>query len=79
MNMKIYETSDFHLAITLCTMGFKLTFVNKADSKRYVFEFEDSPEIQPLIEQYFRGELRLDPRLVLINAKLLKDRMFEKI
>lgn len=79
MNMKIFETSDFHVAITLCTLGFKLVNINKTDLRRYLFEFEDTPEIMKQIEAYFRGELRLDPRLILLNSKLLKDRMYERI
>ena len=75
--MKIFETSDFHLAITLCTLCFPLIVINKSNPKRYSFEFQDTPEIHSAIEAFFKGELRLDPRLVLLNSKLLKDRMYE--
>lgn len=78
MNMKIYETSDFHLAITLSTLGFPLFGINKTDPKRFRFEFDETPELIKYLELYLRGELRLDPRLVLLSAKLMKDRMYEK-
>lgn len=78
MNMKIYETSDFHLAITLSSLGFPLFGINKTDPKRFTFEFDETPDLMKYVEAYFRGELRLDPRIVLLNAKLLKDRMYEK-
>lgn len=76
--MKIYNTSDFHLAITLCTLGYQLIKVNKSDSRRFVFEFESTPELLQQSENYFQGKLRLDPRIVLLNSKLVKDRMYEK-
>lgn len=78
MNMKIFETSDFHQTITLCALGFQLVKVNKSDSRRFIFEFESTPEILQQSENYFQGKLRLDPRIVLLNSKLVKDRMYEK-
>lgn len=75
MNMKIFETSDFHQAITLCALGFQLINVNKSDPRRYVFEFIETPEIIERSQEYFQGKLRLDPRIVLLNSKFLKDRM----
>ena len=76
--MNMYETSDFHLAITLCSLGFNISCINKTNPRRFIFEFERSQEIYEYVESYFHGDLRLDPHVVLLNAKLLKDRMYER-
>jgi len=76
--MKIFETSDFHTVTTLCTLGFAIECINKTNPNRYIFEFLDSPALQKHLKAYQQGLLRLDPRIVLINAKLVKDRMYEK-
>jgi hypothetical protein len=70
-----YETSDFHLAITLHALGFTLAAIDRSDYKRSVFKFTMDKEIYPTIDQYFRDELSLNPRLVLLSAKMLKDRL----
>lgn len=76
--MKIYSTSDWHLATTLSTLGFTLQCIDKTNPSRYSFEFEESLSLMKAIDNYFKGLIKLDPRLVLLNAKLLKDRMYER-
>lgn len=74
----MYRTSDFHLATTLCALSFKLNCIDETNPKRCVFEFEDDSSITQHVEAYFRGELKMDPRLILLNSKLLKDRLYNR-
>lgn len=74
--MKPYETSDYQLAVVLSTLGFKLAYVNKTNGKRAVFEFEHDDEISKSVEAFFRDQLKLNPRVVLTNARLVKDRLY---
>jgi len=76
MGISIYKTSDFHTCIVLSTLGFKLVAIDKTNPKRFVFQFEANPEIHNKIDLFFRGELRLDPRIVLIQEKLIKQRIY---
>jgi len=71
----LFETSDFGLCTVLCVLGFKLTSIDRTNPDRCVFQFENDPEIQKYAEAYFKGELKLDPRLVLLQAKLVKSRL----
>lgn len=71
----LYETSDFHLAATLNALGFKLLSVDRSDYRRSIFQFQDDPQINQVIEAFFRDELALNPRVVLLSAKLVKDRL----
>jgi len=70
-----YETSDYQVAVTLHSLGFKLVFVDKTDPHRAVFQFDYDQEIPKVIEAFFRDELNLNPRYVLTSAKLVKDRL----
>ena len=71
----LFEITDYNLCVTLCVLGFKLTSIDKTNPQRCVFQFENESDLQKHVEEFFRGELRLDPRLVLLHAKLVKDRL----
>lgn len=77
MEMKTYfRTSDLPLAVTLYTLGFPLIGIDKTSPKRAVFLFEDDNNTSDAVTAFHRGELRIDPRLILTNAKLVKDRLY---
>ena len=73
--LNLYETSDFHLAVTLHALGFKLVSIDRSDYRRSLFQFSNEPQISQVIEVFFRDELTLNPRVVLLSAKLVKDRL----
>ena len=70
-----FETSDYQLCVTLCALGFKLLFLDYSDPKRVIFHFENHHQIPQIIESFFRDEISINPRLVLLSAKLVKDRL----
>lgn len=72
---KLFKTTDYNLTVTLCSLGFTLASINKTTPQRCIFQFENSPEIEKYAESYFRGEIKLDPRIVLIQAKFVKNRL----
>lgn len=74
MKMKTFFTTDFQISIVLSALGFKLIEIDKSQP-RFVFHFEDNPQIQDHIDKFYSGELSLDPRLVLMHTKLIKDRI----
>jgi hypothetical protein len=78
MKKNFYETSDFGVCVVLYTLGFKLTSINRSNPNRLVFEFEFEPDLTKAVESYFRGELKLDPRLILLNSRLIKSLIKEK-
>lgn len=77
--MNIYETSDFQLAITLYTMGYRLITVDKNDMARAVFVFESDEGIDEAASAFFQDDLTLNPRAVLTNSKLVKSRLYAGI
>lgn len=72
---KIYQTQSFDLAIVLSTLGYRLVFIDKT-KPQFIFEFDYSEEIPGVVSAYYAGELKLDPRIVLLNSKLVKNRMY---
>lgn len=74
MNMNTFSTTDFQICVVLSALGFKLLEIDKSHP-RFVFHFESNPQIQNHIDRFYAGELSLDPRLVLMHTKLIKDRI----
>lgn len=70
-----FSTADYPTCVVLCSLGFSLVFVNRTNPLRCSFEFAFDPEIEIAIKSFYEGKLRLDPRVVLLNAKLVKDRL----
>ena len=78
MKKNFYETSDFGVCVVLYTLGFQLIAIDRSNLSRLVFKFELQPDLTKAVESYFRGELRLDPRLILLNSRLIKSLIKEK-
>lgn len=74
--MKTIPVSDFQAAVVLSALGFKLIDIDKSNP-RFTFLFENNPELEKFLERFYRSELSLDPKLVLLHQKLIKDRMYQ--
>lgn len=72
---RTYRTSDYQIAVILSATSHKLLALDKTNPSRTVFEFESEEGTETLVEAYFRDELALNPRLVLMNARSIKDRL----
>jgi hypothetical protein len=70
-----YTTSDLHVAMTLHALGFKLVGIDRTDYRRSLFKYHYDAKIPQAIEAFFRDELTINPRLLLLSAKLVKDRL----
>ena len=56
MGMNNFETSDLYLAAALKIHNFKLVNLQRSGG-RAVFIFEDRPDREAMMRQYFSGEL----------------------
>lgn len=74
--MKPYGTTDFYLATTLVTLGYKLDVIDHAPNTRAEFLFERKDDLDQAIESFWRGDLRIEPRLFCTNQKMLKARLY---
>lgn len=74
--MNHFKTSDFHLASTLVTLGFKLDIIDHPPNRKAEFLFIRDDGLDTTIESFWRGDLRIEPRLFCTNQKMLKSRLY---
>jgi hypothetical protein len=69
--MKIFETRDFYLSGYLLCKGYRLE-----DSIREhgftVFYFQDNPELQRTVKQFYKSETTIDPVVYGMTLRQLK-------
>ncbi len=73
--MNTYKTSDFHLAITLFTLGYKLVDIDRSDARRAIFNFKFETDIENDARSFFDDQIKLNPRIFAANSRLLKERL----
>ena len=76
MRTNAYQLADFEVATLLLTLGFKLLDIDKANPKKASFIFEESPKIQETIDAYFNDTLSVNPRILFMQSKGLKNRLY---
>src|SRR3989344_2247333 len=64
-----YLTSDLPLAATLCCLGHQAIRVNRYDSKRVKFVFQNGNELSGIIERFWSGEIRVEPKSYFSSLK----------
>ncbi|OGH15811.1 MAG: hypothetical protein A3C97_01025 [Candidatus Levybacteria bacterium RIFCSPHIGHO2_02_FULL_37_11] len=78
MSMKAdeYQLADFEVAALLLTLGFKLLDIDKTTPKKAIFLFENNPKIPETIDAYFNDSLSVNPHLLFMQSKSLKNRLY---
>lgn len=71
----LYETSDYQVATVLIALSIRLINVDRSNPHRAIFQFEYTQAIEESVRKFHTDQLLLNPRHVLLNAKLLKDRL----
>ena len=75
INRSPYRTSDFALASALSIWYPVISLKKVSGSNKVEFEFEYDNEMHELVEQYWRGELSVDPQRYFQQLKVLKTRI----
>ena len=76
MENQNFQTSDFYTAVFLLANKFKLIEIDKTNSRRFCFVFEDQENRVKLLEDYFNGNTRIEPRQFVSSIKELKTLMY---
>ena len=76
MENQNFQTSDFYTAVFLLANGFKLIEIDKTNSRRFCFVFEDQENRVKLLEDYFNGGAKIEPRQFVSSIKELKTLMY---
>ena len=76
MENQNFQTSDFYTAVFLLANGFKLLEIDKSNPRRFCFVFADQENRAELIEDFFNGSARVEPRQFVSSIKELKTLMY---
>ena len=76
MENQNFQTSDFYSAVFLLASGHKLIKIDKTDPRRFCFVFQDQKNRTKLLEDFFNGNVRIEPRQFISSIKELKTLMY---
>ncbi|MBI2063302.1 MAG: hypothetical protein HYT61_03660 [Candidatus Yanofskybacteria bacterium] len=70
-----YQTSDFCLA-TVISLSFPIEAVDRQNTRKVQFIFRRNNVLDKLIEDFWRGEIRIDPQLFYNQLRVMKARIY---
>jgi hypothetical protein len=73
---KEFLLSDFYAAVLLRSSGFNLISINKSDPRRFIFFFIDKASRIKLLDDFFAGRAKVEPRQFVAAIKELKSLMY---
>ena len=68
-------TSDLALATTI-SLQFPIQDIDRLNPRKAVFVFLRSPELEDLVEGYFRNELKISPQTFFNQLRDIKSRLY---
>ncbi|HWA51826.1 MAG TPA: DUF5659 domain-containing protein [Patescibacteria group bacterium] len=72
-----FFTSDLSLCSTLSLFA-PIEFIDRTNPQKIEFAFKKNEELDKLINQYWRKELRIEPIAHFNQLKMLKSRLYEE-
>jgi len=73
----LFTTSDLALATTI-SLSFPIKIIDRTDSNRVEFIFDNSTELSKLIEAFWKNELSIEPKQFFNQLRILKARIADK-
>lgn len=73
----VYESSDIKSCAYLLSVGYLITSTKRLGSRKFVFYFENTPELKESLALYWADKSVINPRLLFDNYDHLKDLIFQ--
>lgn len=73
----IFQTSDLALATTI-SLSYPLEAIDRQNPQKVGFLFLRDENLDKLIESYWRGELKVEPRKFFNQLRDIKARLYQK-
>jgi predicted ATP-dependent serine protease len=73
-----YTTSDLSLATTL-SLWYPLEDVDRSTPRRALFVFKKTSQLEKLIDEYHRNEIKVSPQLYYNQLRVMKARLYENL
>lgn len=70
------ETSDFNVCTVLLYFEHQLVNIDRGEPRRCIFTLSRKEKTNEIIEQFFNGELLVDPKRFIAIQKELKSRIY---
>jgi len=70
-----YQTSDLSLSTTI-SLFFPIEDIDRSNPRKAVFVFRKTPELEKLIDQYFRNEIKISPQVYFNQLRVVKARLY---
>ena len=75
LNKHYYQTSDLSLATTISLFS-PIEDIDRSNPRKAVFIFRKTPELEKLIDQYFRNEIKVSPQVYFNQLRVIKARLY---
>lgn len=76
LNEHYYQTSDLSLATTLSLFAPIEEIDRSTNPRKALFIFRKTPELEKLIDQYFRNEIKISPQTYFNQLRVVKARLY---
>ncbi len=71
-----YKVTDLGLTASLTASGFIIADIDKTNPRRVVFLFDNTPELQKAVAEFWSQDLKLPAAVLLEHIRLLKARIY---
>jgi hypothetical protein len=75
LNENYYQTSDLSLATTL-SLWCPIEDIDRSNPRKALFIFRRTSELEKLIDQYFRNEIKISPQVYFNQLRVIKARLY---
>ncbi|MEK7622305.1 MAG: DUF5659 domain-containing protein [Patescibacteria group bacterium] len=72
----VFLTSDLVLT-SVISLWYPLDLIDKSNPKKAQFQFKRESGLDELVESYWRGDLRIEPKQFSSQMRIIKSRLFE--
>lgn len=72
-----YETNDMVLAGTLA-LAYPIELIDKSDPRKVRFSFKRDDGLDGYIEEFWKGQIRVEPLSFFNSIKTIKSRIYEQ-
>lgn len=71
-----FTTSDLALT-SVISLWYPLDLIDKSNPKKAQFQFKRESGLDELVESYWRGDLRIEPKQFSSQMRIIKSRLYE--
>lgn len=77
MDLPLIRTSDIELASTLLCCGYNVDGIDNTNPRKIFFLFKRTEKIEQLVDLYWRGELKVEPKEFASSRREIMARIHE--